>query len=223
VNATYTLSRAYGWAVNSGSSGNGFGGTASNYRNYPHDPRNPWDPRDFGPTPTDERHHISVSGIARLPGGFEVAPIVQFGSARPYDLNEGYDVLGIGSGYSRPLIVFNNDPTNLLAFSSSSQAAAAQACLAAGLCHQVGYDTMRGNRFFQMDARISKNIKIGEGCNLQLMFQAFDLTNKANFANDFFNTATSGAELNTVKGFYNPGCTECAHSFSGEFGFRFTF
>lgn len=223
VNSTYTLSRAYGWAVNSGASGNGFGGTASNYRNYPHDPRNPWDPRDFGPTPTDERHHISVSGAALLPWGFEVAPIVQFGSARPYDLNEGYDVLGIGTGYSRPLIVFNNDPTNLLAFSSSSQAGAAQACLAAGLCHQVGYDTMRGNRFFQMDARISKNFKIGEGCNLQLMFQGFDLTNKANFANDFFNTATSGAELNTVKGFFAPGCTECAHSFSGEFGFRFTF
>ena len=231
VNATYTLSRAYGWSVNSGSSGNGFGGTASNYRAYPHDPRNPWDPRDFGPTPNDERHHISVSGVALLPCGFEIAPIVQFGSARPYDLNQGYDVLGIGSGYSRPLIVNNNDPTNLFAYdpktsfggSTSAAGVAARACLAAGQCHQVGYDTMRGNRFFQLDARISKNIKLGEGRNLQLMFQGFDLTNKANFGNDFFNTATSGTKLNTVKGFFAPGCTECAHSFSGEFGFRFTF
>lgn len=231
VNATYTLSRAYGWSVNSGSSGNGFGGTASNYRAYPHDPRNPWDPRDFGPTPNDERHHISVSGTALLPWGFQVSPIVQFGTARPYDLNQGYDVLGIGSGYSRPLIVNNNDPTNLFAYdpetnfggSTSAAGAAARACLAAGQCHQVGYDTVRGNLFFQLDARFAKNIKIGEGRNLQLIFQAFDLTNKANFANDFFNTATSGAKLNTFKGFFAPGCTECAHSFSGEFGFRFTF
>jgi hypothetical protein len=231
MNATYTLSRAYGWSVNSGSNGNGFGGTASNYRAYPHDPRNPWDPRDFGPTPTDERHHVSVSGIALVPWGFEVSPILQFGSARPYDLNQGYDVLGIGSGYSRPLIVNNSDPTNLFAYdpatsfggSTDAAGAAARACLAAGQCHQVGYDTVRGDPFVQLDARISKNIKIGEGRTLQLMFQAFDLTNKVNFSNDYFNTATSGAKLNTPKGYFAPGCTECAHSFNGEFGCRFTF
>jgi len=231
VNATYTLSRAYGWAVNSGANGNGFGGTASNYRAYPHDPRNPWDPRDFGPTPNDERHHVSVSGIALVPWGFEVSPILQFGTARPYDLNQGYDVLGIGSGYSRPLIVNNSEPTNLFAYdpetsfggSTDAAGAAARACLAAKECHQVGYDTVRGDPFFQMDARISKNIKIGEGRNLELMFQAFDLTNKTNFSNDFFNTATSGAKLNTPKGYFAPGCAECAHSFTGEFGCRFTF
>jgi len=51
---------------------------------------------DFGPTPFDERHHITISGNANLPFGIEVAPILQFGSARPYDLNAGYDILGLG-------------------------------------------------------------------------------------------------------------------------------
>ena len=104
LNANYTISRAMGWGIQSGNPLVGSG-----FRNYPHDPRNLWDPRDFGPTPNDERHHVTISGMVQLPWGFDVAPILQFGTARPYDLNEGYDVLGIGSGYSRPLIVNNND------------------------------------------------------------------------------------------------------------------
>jgi hypothetical protein len=75
LNANYTLSRAVGWAID-----------ASGFRNYPHDPRNLWDPRDFGNTPNDERHHITLSGVVSLPWGIQVAPILQFGTARPFDL-----------------------------------------------------------------------------------------------------------------------------------------
>ena len=114
LNANYTISRAMGWAIQSGNPLVGSG-----FRNYPHDPRNLWDPRDFGPTPNDERHHVTISGMVQLPWGFDVAPILQFGTARPYDLNEGYDVLGIGSGYSRPLIVNNNDPKNYLNYGNN--------------------------------------------------------------------------------------------------------
>jgi outer membrane receptor protein involved in Fe transport len=150
LNANYSLSRAMGWAVASG-----FPNVPSNFRNYPHNPNNPWDPLDFGPTLQDERHHITISGITNLPWGFQVSPILQFGSARPFDLNEGYDVLGLGSGYSRPLIVQDSDPKNYGVFANSSDAAAAQACLAAGQCRQVGYDTVPGRAFFQLDTRIS--------------------------------------------------------------------
>src|SRR5262249_6990974 len=150
LNANYTLSRAMGWAIQSG-----FPGAASGFRNYPHDPRNLWDPRDFGPTPNDERHHITISGMVNLPFGFQVSPILQFGSARPFDLNPGYDSLGIGSGYSRPLIVSNDDPTNFHLFPAAADGPAARACLAAGDCHQVGYNTMRGDAFFQLDTRVA--------------------------------------------------------------------
>jgi len=43
LNANYTLSRAMGWGVESGSPD-----ATSSFRNYPHDPLNIWDPRDFG-------------------------------------------------------------------------------------------------------------------------------------------------------------------------------
>jgi len=100
LNANYTLFPRHG----DGESNPGVRTRPSSFRNYPHDPLNIWDPRDFGPTNNDERHHISLSGIVQLPLGFQVAPIVSYGSARPYDLRSGFDVLARGSGYSRPVI-----------------------------------------------------------------------------------------------------------------------
>jgi outer membrane receptor protein involved in Fe transport len=219
LNANYTLSRAMGWGIESGGP-DGF----SSFRNYPHDPLNIWDPRDFGPTDNDERHHISVSGVVQLPWGFQVAPILSYGSARPFDLRSGFDVLSRGSGYSRPVIVPNSDPTDYLAFDGSTgkDSAAALACLAAAQCHQVGYDTVRGNAFFNMDLRVAKNIRLREGWNLQLMFQSFDLTNKTNYGSNFHNTNTAGTFL-TPEGFINPNSSFTPRAFVGEFGARFTF
>jgi outer membrane receptor protein involved in Fe transport len=219
LNANYTLSRAMGWGIESGGP-DGF----SSFRNYPHDPLNIWDPRDFGPTDNDERHHISISGIVKLPWGFQVAPILSYGSARPFDLRSGFDVLARGSGYSRPVIVPNSSPTDYTAFDGSAgkDAAAALQCVAAGQCHQVGYDTLRGNAFFNMDMRVAKNIRVREGWNLQLIFQAFNLTNKTNYGSNFHNTNTAGTFL-TPEGFINPSSSFTPRAFVGEFGARFTF
>ena len=153
--------------------------------------------------------------------GLQVSPIMQFGTGRPFDLNEGYDVLARGSGYSRPLIINNDSPTDYLAYADSSLGGAARDCLAAGQCHQVGYDTVRGDAFFQLDARVAKNIRL-EGKNLQLMFQAFNLTNRANYGNNMSNAATASDFL-TPAGFINPTSSYMARSFNGEFGARFTF
>ena len=94
--------------------------------------------------------------------------------------------------------------------------------MAAGTCHQAGYDTVRGDPFFQMDMRIAKNIRVREGWNLQLIFQAFDLTNKTNFGSNFHNTNTSGSFMKP-EGFINPSSSFTPRAFVGEFGARFTF
>jgi len=62
----------------------------------------------------------------------------------------------------------NSDPTNYTAISTD---VAAFNCLAAKNSHQAGYDTVRGDPFFQMDVRVAKNIRLREGWNLQLIFQ----------------------------------------------------
>jgi hypothetical protein len=176
-------------------------------------------------------HHITLSGTVQLPWGFQISPIVQYGSARPYDLRSGFDVLDQGSGYSRPVIVPNSDANNYTFFNpinGSTQAltnsqVAVYNCLVAKTCHQVGYGTLRGDAFFQMDMRVAKNFRLREGWNLQLIFQAFNLTNKTNYGNDFHNTNTSGVFLKP-EGYINPGgAGVIPRSFEGEFGDRFTF
>jgi outer membrane receptor protein involved in Fe transport len=235
LNANYTLSWARGWDV----AANG-----SSFRNYPHDPLDLWNPLDFGYTPNDQRHHIAVSGIFELPWGFQVSPILVFGTEAPYDLTSSYDVLARGSGYTRPNIVPIDDPTNYNAFDLPSavlnttpaftvygtqngnpktmEGILARECLAAGQCREVGYDTVRGDNFFQMDLRAAKNFRFKDRFNVQLFFQAFNLTNRANFGNNFFNTPTSGSFM-TKSGFVNPSSTMIPRAFNGEFGFRFSF
>jgi len=108
------------------------------------------------------------------------------------------------------VIVPNDDPTNYTFLQSdrhshSRQPASPGAAVPGGYsdCHQVGYDTLRGDPFFQMDMRVAKNIRLGEGRRLQLIFQAFNLTNKVNFGNNYTNSTNSGNFLKPA-GFINP-------------------
>src|SRR5256884_8682927 len=137
-----------GWGVESGSPD-----ATSSFRNYPHDPLNIWDPRDFGPTDNDERHHTSLSGIVQLPAGFQLAPIISYGSARPYDLRSGFDVLDRGSGYSRAGLPPNSAPTH---YTAISDAATALAGLAAGYPSQGGFGTGSGGPLFPMGIRVTQ-------------------------------------------------------------------
>src|SRR5262249_22894921 len=227
-NTTYTLSKAQAYK-----------GNAAAFRNRPTLPSQPFAPFDFGPAPTDERHHIYMYGTAELPWGFKVSPVVQYGSARPYDSNLGY-TLGFGSGLGIPNIVVNNDGTGgLTAYkfnptapppnnSQSALRVVVNNCLAAGTCHFLGFDSLRGQPTFQLDTRISKAIKLGEKPRLELMANLFNLTNRANYGNNFtgnlsspkFNPSSLSANANN---FGNPSNTSIPHSFSAEFGFRFSF
>lgn len=219
MSANYTLSRAMGYAINSG--GNPSDG--SSYHNYPHDPRHPLAKTDFGPTPYDELHHITVSGSAKLPYGLEAAPILQFGTARPYDLNSGYDILNLGTGYSRPVIVPTSSPKAYTTYANAADGGlAARACLSSGACQLVPYDSVRGADYFELDARISKSLKFGESRRLQLSFQGFNFTNRPNYGNNFTYNIGSSNFLKAA-GFMNPSSTSTAKAFVGEFGARFTF
>jgi len=219
LTANYTLSRAVGYSIDSGGNPN----DGSSYHNYPHDPRHPLAKTDFGPTPYDELHHITVSGLAKLPYGFEAAPILQFGTGRPYDLNSGYDVLGLGSGYSRPVVVPTSNRTAYTTYAGSGNAAAAQACLAAGNCVLAPDGALRGEDFFQVDARLSRSFKFGETRRLQLSFQGFNLTNRGNHGNNYGDNISSSSSFAKPTGFINPTSSMTAHAFIGEFGTRFTF
>ncbi len=221
VNANYTLSRALA-----------YNGNAAAFRNRAWNPFALFDRSEIGPTPSDSRHRFSMSGVVNLPGGFQIAPVMQLESGRPYTAGYGgtVDVLGTGSGRGTShVLVFNNSPTDLratlTAFGSPSVTANAvryRDCLRAGQCSFASFDNLRGQPYFQLDARITKNFKIRERSTLSVLFQVFDLTNRANFGNNFV-TDIRQANFATPTNFLTPSGVTVPHSFSAELGARFSF
>src|SRR6266436_860066 len=224
LNANYTLARAYSWD-----------GGGSSFRNYPRLATNPFASYEWGPSPNDERHHVTLSGIVELPKGFQLSPIMQFGTARPYPVTNSANTLNTGGGTGIAVVVPTADPTNWLAYapinfgnSSSAANTAAQNCFyglngVTQACTIAKYDPLRGDPFFELALRLAKNISLGERMNLQLVAQAFNLTNRANYGNDFNNSIASASTFGHPAGFINPASTIVPLSTWGEFGFRFTF
>jgi len=59
--------------------------------------------QDFGPTPSDERHHVTASATLNLPWKIAVSPIFQIGTGRPIDIQQASSNLwGYGSGNGLP-------------------------------------------------------------------------------------------------------------------------
>ena len=215
LNANYTLAWAYSFDA---------GGTS--FRDYPRLFTNPFASYEWGPSTNDERHHVTLSGIWELPRGFQLSPILQFGSARPYELTNSSNTLNTGGGTQNAVVVPTADPTNYLAFAGNNTGA--QNCFygingVTQACTIAKYDPLRGDPFFELDMRLAKNFKFRERYNLQIVGQAFNLTNRANYGNDFGASIASPSTFGHPIGFINPTSTVNARSVWGEFGFRFTF
>jgi hypothetical protein len=152
-----------------------------------------------------------------------VAPILQAASGRPYTAYEGInDTFGYGGGQGNThAIVLNSDPNNLLA-TVKYTATQLQSCIAANTCHQVPYDSLRGAPFIQLDARVSRIFNFGEKAKLELLFQAFDLTNHANFGSQYQSSIRANNFMQPTN-FIGQASTGIPKSFSGEFGAKFSF
>jgi len=215
LNANYTLAWAYSYGAGGGS-----------FRNYPKDPAQPFASWEWGPNPNDERHHVTISGIWELPKGFQLSPILQYGSSRPYDVTNSSNTINVGGGSAIGVIVPDSDPKNFFAFAGNNTGA--QDCYY-GLhgvqqaCRFASFDPLRGDPFFQLDMRLAKDIKFGERFKVQLIGQAFNLTNRANYGNNFNNSIGDAGSFGHASGFINPSSTTIPRSLWGEFGVRLTF
>ncbi len=221
VNSTYTLSKAVAYDGNAAA----FRNRAVNHFDY-------FAKYSLGPVPNDTRHRFTMSGVIDLPGGFQVAPIMQLESARAYSPSYGsaVDVLGLGSGRGNRIVVFTASPNDLTATlnafgnpgTSNANRIKYRDCIRAGQCTIYPFDNLRGQSFFQLDTRVTKNFKIRERANLQAIFQVFDVTNRANFGNNFA-TDVRQVTFGTPNAYITPGGVIVPHSFSAELGVRFSF
>jgi hypothetical protein len=175
--ASYTLSSAYGF-------GGGVSGivTAAGSVAGPQNQDLPFGPGEWGPTATDERHRVVISGVFNLPLGIQVSPIFQAASARPYTLTAGSDCNADGT---------NNDR----AFINSTTGAVFAGCPAPGATGfaEAAVNSQRGTATWDLDTRVTKFFTLGkEDRKLGLFAEFYNITNKANFGNNYNGNARSG-------------------------------
>ena len=181
--ASYILSNSRGWGgqPTASYSGNGIAVT----------PEIQFSPGEFGPTRIDERHRIVASGLFDLPYGFQISPIVQFATARPYSLNAGTDLDGDGrstvdrvcTGFDgRTLlqgILAGTVPAGATAFGCTQTSVNSQRT---GFVVNGGNIEQRSGRFFNVDTRVTKTFPIGEKVKVKAYINFFNIFNRENLS-----------------------------------------
>jgi hypothetical protein len=203
---SYTVSKAIGYGGRTGE----FGAVAIVQNDY-------LASSELAPTPRDERHRFSWAGVFDLPWGFQVSPILQFGSPRPYTLTAGADLNGDG---------INNELCIPGAASPGGRTCPRDVAINSA---RGGYD-IDGNfvsgRLFLMDLRVSKYFNLGrlhEGMNIGFFFESFNLTNRTNFGNRFSGNVRSTLYQTTLGLSTTTYGIVVAAPYQAQLGFRFTF
>jgi hypothetical protein len=170
-------------------------------------PENQFLDGEFGPTRIDERHRIVASGVVELPYGFQVAPILQFATARPYSPIASADLDGDG----------RSTIDRICASGNSFALGCTQVEVNNLRSGFVGSDKRRGD-YFNVDLRVTKAFSVGERFKIKAYANFFNLFNYENisFANRFgFANATAGNFRQPVS-LFGPG-------FGPPVGIPFTF
>jgi hypothetical protein len=211
VNTNYVFSRALGYA----------GGPAQ-FGNVAMNPDKIFDPAELSRAPNDEKHRWVFSGYAELPWGIKLAPIVQLASPRRWNGAEGTDAFGYGSGNGTArILVLKSDPTNYTA-TKAFTAAQLRAGIGDGSLQYLPFDFFEGNNFFQLDLRVSKTITIAERHKIEFICQMFNVSNRANFGNNY-TTSIKSANFGLPSNFLSTSGTVVPHAFVAEMGFRYHF
>jgi hypothetical protein len=192
LNAHYTLAKSRAWF-----------GASQDFGLQPQNLFVKFDPVNFGPTSEDERHRFVLSGIFDLPAGFQIAPIFQMASARPYSILPDCvcDINRDG---------VNNDRDSVQPTVNDQV--------------KLPINSERGDRFSQLNIRVSKFFNFGERRKLGLFFEAFNVFNTGNFGNQFQNVTGEPDFGKPVNFFGATGFSEpIGIPFQAQLGFRFSF
>jgi hypothetical protein len=163
--ASYTLSKAFNYANDD----------QIPFSNGPLNPNNLQ--LEYGPTPNDQRHRFTFSGVMDLPAGFRLSPIFTLASGVPMD------ILVPGGGQRIPQLQRNaggrlfHNGSELNAFITQVNAAGGFG----GAPLPLVSDRARFNDAFNsLDLRLSKVFKIGERVKIEPIVEAFNIFNVTN-------------------------------------------
>jgi hypothetical protein len=230
VSLSYVLgnSRAWGGQPAASYSGNGIAVT----------PDQQFRDEEWGPTRHDERHRIVASGVIDLPMGFQVAPIVQWASSRPYTPIAGFDINGDGQTNLIDRLCADTDLNAV--FAARGDLAAVQALNPSGcrparvnsqrtgfVVNADGSIEERSGRFFNADVRVAKTFGVGPRAKVRVYADLYNLFNTENLSftlrPEQSSAAAAGAFLQPVS-LYGPGFgPPVGRPFTASVGARFEF
>jgi outer membrane receptor protein involved in Fe transport len=239
--ASYVLASARSWGGQPVASytGNGIATT----------PENQFREGEFGPVRFDERHRVVMSGVFDIPWGFQLSPILQLASARPYSPTTGVDIDGDGLATNDRLCAGVSPVSVLQALLANNALPVAQrltpSAVVLGLnplgCKQTRVNTQRSGfivrpdgtieersgRFFNVDLRAARNFNFGENRRLSAYLDFYNLFNTENlaFSNRFgLDPATSVTGFLQPDSLYGPGFgPPVGRPFTLQIGARFSF
>ena len=184
-----------------------------------------------------------MSGVFELPFGFQLAPIVQFASSRPFSANSGVDLDGDGlqtvdrlcAGVN-PLDVLRSVRAGNSVFVTNPrncQQAPVNSLRSGFIETSPGNFEERSGRYFNVDLRVTKNFKFGERFRLSTYADFYNLFNTENlsFASRLGLTPATASGTNAMPGnfllpvsLYGPGFgPPVGRPFTAQLGFRFIF
>lgn len=135
---------------------------------------------DRGPTLNDMRHKLSVSGMVNLPLGIQASTILVFNSGPPYRIVAGVDLDGDGTTIE--------DRPEGLALNQGGTASEANLAIINAFRQGRGLSTVTldqlGKRYnyVNLDARLTKIVRLGGKRSFELMAEVFNLLNRTNFS-----------------------------------------
>jgi Carboxypeptidase regulatory-like domain/TonB-dependent Receptor Plug Domain len=140
---------------------NAFGGFSNTSRTSP--ATDPFNYNvDYGPANNDVRNILNLSGVLAAPWRIQLAPIFSFASGLPYTATTTAAIVpGCPAFYSQ--------------------------------CYPVGYsrNSLRGANTILLNARLSKDIGLGEKRSLLLLIEGYNVANHDNFGTNFTSAVTS--------------------------------
>jgi hypothetical protein len=229
LSLSYVLanSRAWGGQPTASYSGNGIAVT----------PEQQFADGEWGPTRHDDRHRIVASGVIEVPGGFQLSPVAQWASARPYTPVLGFDNNGDGQTNILDRVC---EGTSLDAVFAARGNLTAIRALNPNGCRPVGVNTQRSGfivnpdgtieersgRFFNVDLRVGKNFSFNTRV-LQVYADFFNVFNTENLSfalrPEQSSAASASAFMQPVS-LYGPGFGPAVgRPFTASFGGRVQF
>jgi hypothetical protein len=160
-------------------------------------------PGEWGPGSQDERHRLSLAGTFTLPLGFSVSPTFTAASARPYQQYRAPNPSGDGS---------------LRCYVGTCTTAPPDGA-------EVSVNAARGIPLVNLSARVTKAINLGSSKRVDVFVEMYNITNRANFGNNYGPNAFSPLTFNQPAGYlggsgYN---LTLPNSFQVQLGARFVF